>query len=88
MKIKIVKNKYLNVLFVLMLFSAAAHMIILICLAVFRGDIYILNYFNILDLDILFPTIFYNDFLENILSFIFAGILYILILKLNKPNEI
>lgn len=86
MNINVVKNKYLNALFVLMLFSAAVHMIILICLAIFRGDIYILNYFNILDLDILFPAIFYNDFLGSILSFIFAGILYILILKLNKSN--
>jgi len=88
MNIKIVKNKYLNSLFLLMLFSASVHMLILFYLAFSRGDLYILNYFNILDLDILFPLIFRNNFFGNFTSLIFAVLLYILILRTcNKNGE-
>jgi len=87
MDIKIVKNKYANTVFLLMLFSASVHMIILFFLSFARGDLYILNYFNILDLDILFPTIFKNNFVGNISSFIITGIIYFIILKINKYQE-
>src|SRR3989338_6358643 len=80
MNIKIVKNKYLNSLFIMMLLSASAHMLILFFLALRRGDLYILNYFNILDLDILFHAVFKNDFLGNFASLIFVVLFYFLIL--------
>lgn len=86
MNVKIVKNKYLNSLFVLMLFSASVHMLILFYLAFARGDLYILNYFNILDLDILFPLIFKNDFLGNLGSLIFMVLSYFFILKVYNKN--
>ncbi len=86
MNVKIVKNKYLNSLFILMLFSASAHMLTLFYLAFARGDLYILNYFNILDLDILFPLIFKNDFFGNFASLIFAVLFYTLILKVNNKD--
>ena len=87
MNIKIVKNKYLNSLFLLMLLSAIVHMIILTFLSLSRGDLYILNYFNILDLDILFPNIFINNFISNLSSLILMILLYIIILKTNKNND-
>ena len=88
MDIKIVKNKYLNSLFLLMLFSAGVHMLILFFLALSRGDLYMLNYFNILDLDILFPLIFRNNFFGNSASLIFTVLFYILILRIsNKDGE-
>lgn len=88
MNIKIVKNKYLNSLFIMMLLSASAHMLILFFLALSRGDLYILNYFNILDLDILFPAVFKNDFLGNFTSLIFVILFYFLILKGNRKDDL
>lgn len=59
MKIKIVNNRYLNTLFLVMLFSAIAHIIVIIAVAIkslnFSVLLYIFNYFNILDLNILLP---------------------------------
>ena len=87
MKITIVKNKYLNALFLLMLVSAIVHMLILFYLALVSKDLYILNYFNILDIDLLLPSIF-NGVAGNIFSAFVAVTIYILILKLNTTNEI
>ena len=67
-----------------MLLSASVHMIILFFLALSQGNLYLLNYFNILDLDILFPMIFNNSVLGNIVALCFAGLLYILILKISE----
>ena len=88
MKIKIFKNKYLDSLFIIMLFSASVHMLILFFLALRRGDLYILNYFNILDLDILFPAVFKNDFFGNFASLIFVVLFYFLILKGNRKDDL
>lgn len=54
---KISKRRLLDALKKLILFSAIFHMCILIGLAVAKGDIVILNYFNILDLDLFWPGI-------------------------------
>jgi len=83
MNIKIVKNKYLNALFILMFFSAIIHMAILFYFAIALNNLYILNYFNILDVDLFSPNIL-NNLAGNIISFIFAIILYYIILKINK----
>lgn len=87
MKIQIVKNKYLNALFVLMLFSAVAHMLILIFIALKTSDVYVLNYFNILDLDILFPAIFKNGILGNLASLVFVASFYIIILQWTEKES-
>jgi hypothetical protein len=81
--IHIVKNKYLNALLVLMLFSAIAHMAVLFILALASGGWQELNYFNILDINTLFPN-FLTGFGGNIISWLIAAGLYIAILKLNK----
>jgi len=86
MHIKIVKNKYLNALFVLMLSSAAAHMIILFFWAIKTRNLYVLNYFNILDIDFFYPNIF-NSGWGNGVSFLAAILIYFLILKLNKTED-
>ncbi len=54
---KIHHNKYIDALLKTMLFSASIHMIILIVQAIRTGDIMIINYFNILDLEIYYPHI-------------------------------
>ncbi len=80
---KIVKNKYLNALFLLMLLSAIIHVLILFYMFSKSGNIYILNFFNIVDLSYFLPSSV-NSFFGNIVSFIFVIVLYGIILKINK----
>ncbi len=87
MNIAIVKNKYLNALFLLMLVSATVHMLILFGFAIAKQDIYILNYFNILDLDIIFPSILFNSLVGNISAGLLVLVIYFLILTINKTHE-
>ena len=86
MKIKITKNKYLNALFLLMLFSASLHMVILFVLALVNQDLSLINYFNILNVNYFFQGTF-NGILSNLLSFAVVGVIYIIILKVNGPHE-
>jgi len=83
MKIKIVKNRYLNALLILMLFSAILHTVLLLFLILKTRDLYVINYFNILDIDSFYPNIF-NSFLGNALSIVFTVVIYLVILKKNK----
>lgn len=87
MKIEIVKNKYINGVFLLMLFSAAIHMLLLFYVSLMQKDFYILNYFNIVDFDILFPNIFKNTLTQNIVSVVFAAIIYFVIIFWNSSKE-
>lgn len=66
-----------------MFFSAGVHMLILFCSAIASGNLYIVNYFNILDLDLFYPNIF-NSFTGNIFSIFFVVAVYLIILKTNK----
>lgn len=68
-----------------MLFSAIAHMLIVFYSALVSGDLYIVNYFNILDLDLFYPDIF-NNFGGNIFSLVFTAGIYLIILKNNKTE--
>lgn len=86
MNIQIVKNKYLNSLFVLMLFSAIIHVSILIFSVLKTGDMYLINFFSIVGVDILIPN-FLNSLLGNILSIVFTIALYLLIIKINKTDK-
>ena len=85
MNIKIVKNKYINALFILMLFSAIAHMFILFWWALKSANLYALNYFNILDLDLFYPNIF-NSLSGAVFSVMLAIVIYLIILKNNKTE--
>ena len=84
MNIKIIKNKYINTLFILMLFSASVHMLIIFLFFIKVKNIYTLNYFNILDLDLFYNNIF-NSLTGNIFSLLFLVFIYFLILKINRP---
>jgi uncharacterized membrane protein len=86
MNIQIVKNKYLNALFLLMLLSAIIHMAILFFLAIKTADIYVLNYLNILDVDLFLPNIL-NSVFGNIFSLFVMVLIYLAILKINKINN-
>ncbi len=90
MNIRIVKNKYLNALLLLMLFSAIIHLLILFYTALTTQDLYVLNYFHILDITYFFPNFFKNR-LGNIISILFVISFYVVLLKidllLNKINK-
>ena len=73
------KNVYIKSLFTLMLISASVHMVILFIYAVVKGEIIHLNYFNILDLDLVAPSIIEGP-MSQILAFGSAGALYLVIL--------
>ncbi|MBI2049993.1 MAG: hypothetical protein HYT35_00865 [Candidatus Staskawiczbacteria bacterium] len=83
MQIKIVRNKYLNALLVLMLFSAVVHMLVVFYSAIAFKDFYIINYFNILDVDLFYPGAF-DSFAGNVFSIFFVITAYVIILKSNK----
>ena len=81
--VKIAKNIYLDSLFKLMLLSASIHMIILIGAAILRADIKILNYFNIPDLEFIFPHIV-DGFASDVASALVAAAIYGVFLYRNK----
>ena len=80
MNIKIVNNKYINAVFLFLLFSATVHALILLISAAISGNLHILNYFNILGLNYFIPA-FLNGLPGDIVSFILALIIYLVILK-------
>ncbi len=85
MKIKIVENKYVNALFILMLGSAIAHMALLFLFAVIDGDSRLLNYFHILDLGRLFSNI-PGGAAGDVFSWAVMAGIYAVILKFNKED--
>ncbi len=83
MNIKIVKNRYLNALLILLLFSAILHAVLLLFLVLKTKDLYVINYFNILGVGYFYPNIF-NSFLGNAFSIVSIVVIYLVILKKNK----
>lgn len=83
MNIAIVKNRYVNAMLILMLFSAATHLLIIFFSMMMSGDLYLLNFFNIVGVSYLIPN-FLNSFSGNLLSFAFAAALYLIILRYNR----
>lgn len=64
---RIARNRYLDALLKLVLFSAITHIIILVYKSVSTLDPVIMNYFNILDLELFFQGI-ENGALSQVLS--------------------
>jgi len=81
---KMIKNKYLNAFLILLLYSAIFHVFVLIYRSFAERTIYPLNFFSILNLDILFPNMFKNTISVNAASFLVVVIIYFLILKYQK----
>lgn len=50
-------SKYLIAAKHLVLFSASVHILLLIIFAIYKKNIFILNYFDILDIDLFFPEV-------------------------------
>jgi hypothetical protein len=76
----IVKNRYLNALLLLMLFSAILHMTVLVIRFAGSGNWNLLNFFTIVGLQPFLPA-FWSG---NTVSVLAVLALYGIILKLNK----
>jgi hypothetical protein len=71
----LVQNKYINAFILLVLFSAAIHIMLLTVFAVISNDISVLNFFNIISLNYFMEGMF-NGMLSTLLSFVVVLILY------------
>ncbi len=87
MNIKIVKNKYVNSFFAFLLLAAIIHFLILAYRTIAERNIYNLNFFAVLNLDALFPNFFKDNFAGNLTSFLFAGIVYLILLIYENKTE-
>jgi hypothetical protein len=75
---RISKNRFVDALLKLMLLSAIIHIIILITFSIIKMDFTFINYFKILTIDLIVPSIT-QGVLSNVLSVAVVVILYILI---------
>lgn len=73
------KSKYIKALKKSILFYAITHLIILFGYAIYTSNLKLLNLFNILDLELVFPNIV-NGLISDILSVIALIIIYIIFL--------
>lgn len=78
---KIVKNKYLNALFYLMIFSSAVHVIILIIDSLLNLSIEKLDFFSILQVYLLFPVIKNNIYFNISGLILMIGVYLFFLLK-------
>lgn len=74
----IVKNPYLDALLKLMLLSAIIHIFVLVIYSVLNGNVFYLNFFKIINIDLFFPEIVNLD-CYGLYSFVITIWLYILI---------
>ncbi|MFA6022572.1 MAG: hypothetical protein WC781_00625 [Candidatus Pacearchaeota archaeon] len=77
---KIVKNKYLDALFKLMLLSAIIHVAILIIKSIISFNLYPLNFFQILEITYFFPSLA-SGLTSLVISFITMVVIYLIILR-------
>ena len=83
---RIVDNRYLDALLKLMMFSAIIHIIILIPCALVTGNGMLMNYFNILDLDLVFPGV-ENGALSQVICVVVAVAVYCAMFFTNKQES-
>jgi len=81
MENKIIKNKYLNAFLLLLLYSAVFHFIVLVLRCFLEKTVYPLNFFNILNLNFLFPSIFKDTLSGDVISVIVVIVIYLFLLK-------
>ncbi|MDP6155754.1 MAG: hypothetical protein QGH39_12255 [Candidatus Thermoplasmatota archaeon] len=82
---RVSKNRYLDALLKLVLFSAITHIIILLYKSISTADPVIMNYFNILDLELFFKGI-EKGTLSQVLSFVVVLGIYVTIFFLFTRN--
>ena len=80
-------NRYLDALLKLILLSAFTHLGILAVQFVRTGDAEILNYFNILDVDLFFPAIAVGPFSQVVSVLTIVGLYLVIVLFFTKPKR-
>lgn len=80
---RVVNQPHVRALAKTMLLSASLHLVLLFAVALVRRDYELVNLFNILDIDLLFPGI-QKGIVSFILSYIVIGIVYTLMLIRSK----
>lgn len=81
---KIIKNRYINAFLLLLLYSATFHFLVIVFRSFAQRNFYPLNFFGILNLDILFPELFKNTLSGNIASIIVVVVIYYVIFKTQR----
>jgi len=81
---KIAENKYVNAFLMLLLYSAVFHFCVLVYRVFAEKTFYPLNFFSILNLDVLFPDIFKNTITSDLISLLAVAMIYFFILKFQK----
>lgn len=75
---KMNKTRLINALEKLILVSAVFHLILLSIYSIINLDFMVLNYFNLIDLDLFFPEIL-NGFMSNFYSILTIFIIFLII---------
>jgi len=83
---KLVNNNYIDALLKTILFSAITHLIILYTKAFVSKDKELINIFNILDLELIWPSLIENS-TSFILSYLFIGVVYCIFLFWKKSSD-
>lgn len=73
------KNRYFEALIKLILFSAIFHLVLLFIYSLIKLNFSYLNYFRIIDVSLIFPSITEGPF-SLVFSFITALVIYLIIL--------
>ncbi|MBN2892489.1 MAG: hypothetical protein JXL97_11525 [Bacteroidales bacterium] len=60
------------------LFSAITHLILLAIYSIIKGDITLLNYFNVIDIDLFFPNISKGTYNQIFAAISMIGIFFII----------
>ncbi len=80
------KNRYIDSVFKLILFSASLHILILFMAAFLRKDPPMLNYFKILNVEYLFPNFPFGNF-SNVASVFVLFSVYLIFLIGSKYKK-
>jgi len=77
-----IKNKFLRAIIGFILFTAVLHLVFLFAYTLFKLNVSLINYFDIIDLDLYFPSII-KGILSQVLSIITAITVFLVIYKIS-----
>ncbi len=80
------KNRFLDALIKLILFSAVIHLLILAVIFAVKHDLTVINYFNILNIDYFFPGVD-QGFAGQVFSGLTIAALYGIMFLFNKKKK-
>lgn len=87
MALKITKDRRFDALKKTILFSAAIHLILLLIYSIIKRDFIYVNYFNMLDLELLFPDIIKGTLSQIFSAMIMATIYFVMYFFFTKGRK-